>query len=158
MRSDKFAALISGYCRQAGIDAAATVLQGAPLDVDGVLFALAHDPRAAPDLAHVYCDLGQMPDDRKEETCRQLLELNMTLHPITGHALMISPHTGHMLLAASLTLQGATVKKLDDMLHAMTNLAQNWRKNLAESSRPAAASASMAGGQAARRRIMRGIE
>jgi hypothetical protein len=128
MSKERFAALVSDYCSQVGLDGAAQILQGAPVSVDGVLFALTHDDNVHPNLAYAYGDLGPVPEDQRQEICRTLLALNMILHPATGQAMMISPATGRILLGRHFCLDKLTADELGQALSAMSKAALTWRE------------------------------
>ncbi|HVK95962.1 MAG TPA: CesT family type III secretion system chaperone [Noviherbaspirillum sp.] len=127
MSKKRFFTLISDYCRLAGLDAADQIVQGAPLNVDGVLFALKHDDSKDPGLVYVYCDLGPVPKENAREIYRTLLTTNMALHATTNQAVMVSPATGRILLGRDFNLDTTTAKQFDEALGAMADVALRWR-------------------------------
>lgn len=129
MSVKKFVALVAQYCQQNQIAAPEKILQGAPVLVDDVIVALHHDANVAPSLAYAYCDLGMPEPGDEKEQLRKLLLANLKIHFCSGQSLMISPSTGHILLAQDIALDVTSADMLSDMLVNMVASAKNWQKN-----------------------------
>ena len=128
--STKFSTLVSDYCREVGIEATDAILQGAPITVNNVVFALLHDPSVHPDVAQVYSDLGPVPKGQKKKVYQTLLSMNAKLHPPSGQAFMVSPATDRILLGRSFSLDTTTGRDLDWMLDTMSKEALDMRREI----------------------------
>lgn len=131
MSEARLAALLSAYCQRHKLDGHEKLLQGAPLLLDGVAFVLKHSPET-PALAHVYCDLGAIRASDKKQVYRHLLTANASIHFASGCSLMISPVTGHVLLAASFDIGSMHPERLEQMLSMLSTAAKNWQGRQAD--------------------------
>lgn len=127
MSVKQFAALLGQYCQHHGIGSADKILAGAPLIIDGTAVVLRQDVSIAPSLAYAYCDLGLPTPGDEKELMRKLLLANLDIHFASGQSLMISPSTGHILLARDFDLRDTTVDMLSDMLVILVATASDWQ-------------------------------
>lgn len=104
------------------------VLRGAPLKVDGVPIALDWKYGRMATAGSAHADVAAMPMEQAASICRLLLTTNMLLHPATGHAFMISPSGGRILLAAHFGIESTDAAGLEQLLVSMARTAQAMRK------------------------------
>jgi hypothetical protein len=129
MSNKKFTALLTDYCLQHKLGAPNRILQGAPLILDGAAIVIRYDADAEPAIAYAYCDLGLPAAPDQKPALRKLLSANREIHFASGQALMISPATGHILLAQHIVLHAMTASMLGQILQAMSHTAKHWRDN-----------------------------
>jgi hypothetical protein len=117
--------LAARFCNLVGLDDPSQILDGASIDLNGVIFSFSYNQNINPDSFTIYCDFGPAPPGRKEEVYEQLLEANMFVH--VGHfpAFMIFQSTKHVLFATHRPLT-ITAEGLADLMLDVAEQAKGW--------------------------------
>ena len=129
--NDAFIRLLVDYCKVNRLDGAEAILTGAPLLVQNVPFVFYGYGPANPDTIRVYCDYGALQQGKEtEEICHALLIANLTLHPHSRQALMLSAETGHILLAQDFQPASLKPRSLQNVLEKLAEGSLRWRGSL----------------------------
>lgn len=129
MSRHRYTNLIEEFCKLSRLAGPAAIMQGGPVEVNGINFSLIHSDKINPDLMFIYCDFGDPPAGRDSEVYRLLLKQNLLFYKGKGPVFTISPDTERILLAQHESLNDITP---DALLHRLTQLsrqAQSWRKD-----------------------------
>jgi hypothetical protein len=128
MYLEKFTHLIAEYAELTGITQHALILDGAPIEVDGVFFSVLWDEKNKPGYFSLYCDLGELPDDaRKSSVIRRLLEFNAGAYMLHGICIMRSPDNQHAVCGANFSLERTSARSFADSLEALAQFAREYR-------------------------------
>lgn len=130
MSQNKFQSLLMQYGRSVGMGQSADlILEGHPIEVDGVIFSLDYRPLETPSYFTVYCDLGVLSNIDTVEVQRALLRMNMTLYMTQGLCLTVSPvKKGHAIFSFNLVLADVTAKTFCATLESMAKFSIAWRR------------------------------
>ena len=124
-----FAKLISDFAERHGIADLAADDNAAALDVDGIVITLV----AVGDSLSVSADIGEPPSEGRADFADLLLEANLQ-----SDAFFAKEHeNGTYILVRRLSLPTLDSDSFDTALEALVNLAETWRRLLADF-RPAA--------------------
>ena len=127
-----FAKLISDFAERHGIADLAADDNAAALDVDGIVITLV----AVGDSLSVSADIGEPPSEGRADFADLLLEANLQ-----SDAFFAKEHeNGTYILVRRLSLPTLDSDSFDTALEALVNLAETWRRLLADF-RPAAKAA-----------------
>ena len=127
-----FAKLISDFAERHGIADLAADDNAAALDVDGIVITLV----AVGDSLSVSADIGAPPSEGRADFADLLLEANLQ-----SDAFFAKEHeNGTYILVRRLSLPTLDSDSFDTVLEALVNLAETWRRLLADF-RPAAKAA-----------------
>ena len=133
-----FAELVSDFADRHGIANLAAEDNAAALDIDGIVVTLV----AAGDALSVSADIGEPPVDGRAEFAELLLEANLQ-----SEAFFSKEHeSGAYILVRRLSLPTLDAESFDAALEALVNLAETWRRLLADF-RPVAKAAAEHGGE-----------
>jgi hypothetical protein len=127
MSSSPFKDLAEELCALLGLDEPQRLMDGEPLDINGIRFSLTFSEEA--DLLYIYVDFGLAPPERKAQIYELLLEANTELYPAGFPAFTVSPDTKHVVLACPVPLDGVTAESLHEMLGAFASHAEEWNKH-----------------------------
>ena len=127
-----FAKLISDFAERHGIADLAAEDNAAALDIDGIVITLV----AADDALSISADIGEPPADGRAEFAELLLETNLQSDAFFSKA----PESGNYIVVRRLALATLEPDAFDSALEALVNLAETWRRLLADF-RPAAQAA-----------------
>ena len=134
-----FPKLISDFAARHGIANLAAEDSAAALDVDGIVVTLV----AAGDALSVSADIGEPPAEGRAEFAELLLEANLQSDAFFAK----EPEGGAYILVRRLSLPALDAEAFDAALEALVNLAETWRRLLADF-RPVAKAAAEHGGEA----------
>ena len=119
-----FAKLISDFAERHGIANLAAEDNAAALDIDGIVVTLV----AAGDTLSVSADIGEPPSDGRADFSELLLEANLQ-----SDAFFAKEHeSGAYILVRRLALSTLDDDAFDAALEALVNLAETWRRLLAD--------------------------
>ena len=127
-----FNELISDFAARHGVDGLAAEDGAAALDIDGIAVTLA----AAGDQLAASAEIGNPPAEGAAAFADLLLEANLASEAYFAK----DPETGHYVALRRLLLPSLAPDTFDAALESLVNLAETWRRLLADF-RPAAAQA-----------------
>ena len=127
-----FNELITEFADRHGIANLAAEDNAAALDVDGIVITLV----TAGDALSVSADIGEPPADGRAEFAELMLEANLQADAFFAK----EPESGAYILVRRLSLPSLDLESFDASLEALVNLAETWRRLLADF-RPAAKAA-----------------
>ena len=119
-----FAKLISDFAERHGIANLAAEDNAAALDVDGIVVTLV----AAGDALSVSAEIGEPPSDGRADFAELMLEANLQSEFFFAK----EPEDGAYILVRSLSLPMLEPEAFDTALEALVNLAETWRRLLAD--------------------------
>ena len=119
-----FHELISDFAERHGIANLAAEDNAAALDVDGIVVTLV----AAGDVLSVSAEIGEPPVDGRAEFAELLLEANLQSEAFFAK----EPEGGAYILGRRLSLPMLEPGAVDTALEALVNLAETWRRLLAD--------------------------
>ncbi len=91
MSRSHFIDLVNEFCALADVDQPILLVQGHPLEVDGVDFFVQYDEHSAPEQLALYCAFGPPAPERLLDAYQALLEANMILSGTGTAAFMLGP-------------------------------------------------------------------
>ena len=119
-----FHELISDFAERHGIANLAAGDNAAALDVDGIVVTIA----AAGDALSVSAEIGEPPAEGRADFAELLLEANLQ-----SEAFFAKEHeSGGYILVRRLSLPSLAAESFDAALEALVNLAETWRRLLAD--------------------------
>ena len=119
-----FHELISDFAERHGIANLAAGDNAAALDVDGIVVTIA----AAGDALSVSAEIGEPPAEGRADFAELLLEANLQ-----SEAFFSKVHeSGAYILVRRLSLPALDAESFDAALEALINLAETWRRLLAD--------------------------
>ena len=130
-----FTELIAGFAARHGVAGLAAEDNAAALDIDGIIVTLV----TAGDALSVSAEIGEPPSEGRAEFAELLLEANLQ----TDAFFAKEPESGAYVLVRRLPLPALDPDAFDAALEALVNLAETWRRLLADF-RPAAKAAAEA--------------
>ena len=116
--------LIADFAERHGIANLAAEDNAAALDVDGIVVTLV----AAGDALSVSADIGEPPVDGRAEFAELLLEANLQAEAFFAK----EPENGAYILVRRLSLPMLDAESFDAALEALVNLAETWRRLIAD--------------------------
>ena len=119
-----FENLISDFAERHGIANLAVEDSAAAFDVDGIVVTLV----AAGDVLSVSAEIGDPPAEGRAEFAELLLEANLQSEAFFAR----EPVSGAYVLVRRLPLSTLDVEALEATLEALVNLAETWRRLLAD--------------------------
>ena len=119
-----FQQLIADFAERHSIANLAAEDNAAALDVDGIVITLA----AAGDALLISAGIGEPPSEGRAEFAELLLEANMQ----SGAFFAKEPESGAYVLVRRLQLPELDGESFDAALEALVNLAETWRRLLAD--------------------------
>ena len=119
-----FVKLISDFAERHGIANLAAEDNAAALDVDGIVVTLV----AAGDVLSVSAEIGEPPVDGRADFVELLLEANLQSDAFFAK----EPENGAYILVRRLSLPMLDAESFDAALEALVNLAETWRRLLAD--------------------------
>jgi hypothetical protein len=119
-----FAKLISDFAERHGIANLAAEDNAAALDVDGIVVTLV----ATGDALSVSAEIGEPPSDGRAEFSELMLEANLQSEAFFAK----EPEGGAYILVRRLSLPMLEPEAFDTALEALVNLAETWRRLLAD--------------------------
>ena len=120
----EFEKLISDFAERHSIANLAAENNAAALEVDGIVVTLV----AAGDALSVSAEIGEPPADGRAEFAELMLEANLQ----TGAFFAKEPESGAYVLVRRLQLPALDAESFDAALEALVNLAETWRRFLAD--------------------------
>jgi hypothetical protein len=126
----KYLALLSDYCLLAELDDPQAALTGEEFMVDGVDFRLIYVPEQQPDILGIWCDVGDIPEEREEQCYRDLLHANATRYDGLSPVMALCEETGTLMCCARLPLQALSAAALHQMIGAMATDARQWQRTM----------------------------
>jgi hypothetical protein len=100
------------------------------LSIRGVDFSMYPVGNQAQAHLVIHCDLGSLPDKRREEVLSRLLDTNFHMvnsaKPVT---FCRNEQSGHMMLSAAQPLSGLTGQAVLDQMGSLADYALAWRQN-----------------------------
>ena len=90
----KFEKLVRELCALKGLDNPDAYIEGAPIDVNGVMCALIHNEKNSPDRFFMYVVFGYVPQGKEATVFRELLRHNHVGFEGRGPGFCISANTG----------------------------------------------------------------
>lgn len=124
---NQFYSLMQGYAKLCGLQEVGRVIDGHPIQVNGVLFSLVFDPKKDENTLFVYGDLGVLSGTQREADERALLATNASLYPDLGACVAISPVNDHAILCLTLALPTLTPERLNAQLLSAAEAVKAWR-------------------------------
>ena len=118
------AELISDFAERHGIAELAAEDNAAALDIDGIVVTLV----AAGDALSISADIGESPSDGRAEFAELLLEANLQSEAFFAK----EPENGAYILVRRLSLPMLEPASFESALEALVNLAETWRRLLAD--------------------------
>ena len=119
-----FTQLIADFAERHSIANLVAEDNAAALDVDGIVITLV----AAGDALSISADIGEPPSEGRAEFAELLLEANMQ----SGAFFAKEPESGAYVLVRRLQLPTLDAESFDAALEALVNLAETWRRLLAD--------------------------
>ena len=119
-----FKDLITDFAERHGIANLAAEDNAAALDIDGIVVTLV----AAGDVLSVSAEIGEPPVDGRAEFAELLLEANLQSEAFFAK----EPESGAYVLVRRLQLPTLDAESFDAALEALVNLAETWRRLLAD--------------------------
>ena len=119
-----FPELISNFAERHGIVNLAAEDNAAALDVDGIVVTLV----AAGDTLSVSADIGEPPTEGRVDFAELLLEANLQSDAFFAK----EPESGTYILVRRLSLPTLESDTFDAALEVLVNLAETWRRLLAD--------------------------
>ena len=120
----EFEKLISDFAERHRVANLAAENNAAALEVDGIVVTLV----AAGDALSVSAEIGEPPADGRAEFAELMLEANLP----TGAFFAKEPESGAYVLVRRLQLPELGAESFDAALEAHVNLAETWRRLLAD--------------------------
>ena len=120
----EFEKLISDFAERHSIANLAAENNAAALEVDGIVVTLV----AAGDALSVSAEIGEPPADGRAEFAELMLEANLQ----TGAFFAKEPESGAYVLVRRLQLPALDAESFDAALEELVNLAETWRRLLAD--------------------------
>ena len=120
----EFTKLISDFAERHGIANLAAEDNAAALDVDGIVVTLV----AAGDALSVSAEIGEPPSEGRAEFAELMLEANLQ----SGAFFAKEPESGAYVLVRRLQLPALDAESFDAALEDLVNLAETWRRLLAD--------------------------
>ena len=120
----EFQQLIADFAERHSIANLAAEDNAAALDVDGIVITLV----AAGDALSISADIGEPPSEGRAEFAELMLEANMQ----SGAFFAKEPESGAYVLVRRLQLPTLDAESFDAALEALVNLAETWRRLLAD--------------------------
>ena len=130
-----FAELLSDFAKRHGIDNLASEDNAAALDIDGIVVTLV----AASDTLAVTAEIGEPPAEGAAAFADLLLEASLESDTFFAK----NRDTGNYIVVRRLSLPALDAAAFDSALEELVNLAETWRRLLADF-RPAAKAAAEA--------------
>ena len=131
----EFQQLIADFAERHGIANLAAEDNAAALEVDGIVITLV----AVGDALSISADIGEPPSEGRAEFAELMLEANLQSEAFFAK----EPESGVYVLVRRLQLPALDAESFDAALEALVNLAETWRRLLADF-RPAAQAAAEA--------------
>ena len=119
-----FEKLISDFAERHGIANLAAEDDAAALDVDGIVITLV----TVGDSLSVSADIGEPPAEGRAEFAELMLEANLQAEPFFAK----EPENGTYILVRRLQLPALDAETFDVALESLVNLAETWRRLLAD--------------------------
>ena len=119
-----FTKLISDFAERHGIANLAAEDNAAALDIDGIVITLV----ASGDALSVSAEIGEPPSEGRAEFAELLLEANLQSEAFFAK----EPESGAYILVRRLPLPTLESEPFDAALEALVNLAETWRRLLAD--------------------------
>ena len=119
-----FEKLISDFAERHGIADLAAEDNVAALDIDGIVVTLV----AADDALSISAEIGEPPSEGRSEFADLMLEANLQSEAFFAK----EPENGSYILVRRLQLSALDVVSFDAALEAHVNLAETWRRLLAD--------------------------
>jgi len=119
-----FAELISDFAERHGVADLVAEDNAAAINVDGIVVTLV----AAGDALSVSADIGEPPSEGKADFTELMLEANLQ----TDSFFAKEPESGAYILVRRLSLLTLDAESFDVALEALVNLAETWRRLLAD--------------------------
>ena len=119
-----FEKLISDFAERHGIANLAAEDNAAALDIDGIVVTLV----AAGDALSVSADIGEPPSEGRGDFAELMLEANLQLDAFFAK----EPENGAYILVRRISLPALDPESFDAALEALVNLAETWRRLLAD--------------------------
>ena len=120
----EFQQLIADFAERHSIANLVAEDNAAALDVDGIVITLV----AAGDALSISADIGEPPSEGRAEFAELMLEANMQ----SGAFFAKEPESGAYVLVRRLQLPTLDAESFDAALEALVNLAETWRRLLAD--------------------------
>ena len=120
----EFEKLISDFAERHSIANLAAENNAAALEVDGIVVTLV----AAGDALSVSAEIGEPPADGRAEFAELMLEANLQF----GAFFAKEPESGAYVLVRRLQLPALDAESFDAALEELVNLAETWRRLLAD--------------------------
>ena len=135
----EFEKLISDFAERHGIANLAAEDNAAALEVDGIVVTLV----SVGDALSVSAEIGEPPSEGRSEFAELMLEANLQSEAFFAK----EPERGAYVLVRRLPLSALDAEAFDAALEALVNLAETWRRLLADF-RPVAKAAAERTGEA----------
>lgn len=119
-----FQELISNFAERHGIANLAAEDGAAALDIDGIVVTLV----AAGDALSISADIGEPPAEGRDGFAELMLEANLQSESFFAK----EPEGGVYIIVRRIPLQAADATSFDTALESLVNLAETWRKLLAD--------------------------
>ena len=119
-----FPQLISNFAGRHGIANLAAADNAAALDIDGIVVTLV----SAGDALLISADIGEPPSDGRAEFAELMLEANLQSESFFAK----EPENGAYVLVRRLSLLALDDESFDASLESLVNLAETWRRLLAD--------------------------
>ena len=120
----EFQQLIADFAERHSIANLVAEDNAAALDVDGIVITLV----AAGDALSISADIGEPPSEGRAEFADLMLEANMQ----SGAFFAKEPESGAYVLVRRLQLPALDAESFDAALEALVNMAETWRRLLAD--------------------------
>ena len=129
MSRERFVRLILDLCDQCAIGDGMSIVHGAPLEVDGVLFSLMQSERLDPRLLLIYCDIGSPTPGSEAKAYARLLSKNFYFSAQRGPVFTIAPETGRIMMVQTEDLGEVAPLVLASKLQALVVQARAWQED-----------------------------
>ncbi|MBO7684068.1 MAG: type III secretion system chaperone [Kiritimatiellae bacterium] len=120
----EFKELVDDFAARHGVSGLTVEDDAAAMDIDGIVVTLV----AAGDAISISADIGEPPSEGREEFSDLLLEANMQADAFFAKA----PDGGAYVLVRRLALPMLDPGSFDAALEALVNMAETWRRLLAD--------------------------
>lgn len=130
---EKFEQLITRLCSLSGLPSPKRLIDGDPIEIDGVVLSLVYAPKKSPDLLFVYVDYGPAGPDEGGELYHELLQENFLWFPMKGPAFTVSSATGNVVYVEHFHLDRITAEELMKTLDHFVAAAKGFRSTFVRS-------------------------
>ncbi|RJF92110.1 CesT family type III secretion system chaperone [Noviherbaspirillum saxi] len=128
MSAHEYRGLVEGICALTGIADAASMLEMANFEVNGIPFTLMDGSEIEDGTVLYFCDFGEVPGERRADILQELLEANLAMYAKESPSFSINFYTKHVVLTGRIAIRNTTPAKLLEELAWRAHQATQWRQ------------------------------